>query len=749
MRKNKRKFALLLAATMLTGLLAGCGGSEETPQTEETGRFSETEIALPEGISDMQTMAKLDDGSLEVIASNSDTYCILRSSDMGENWDVTPLESLKDSYINPVAIAPDGTAALFEVLSNKKSDESYTFTYKLKLASPEGEIKEINFQIPSSGNEDAMISGAAYDSGGNLFVQDTDARLLKINTEDGSCSQPFDTDGKYISYFSIAGKTLCAVNTEGIMLFDTETGEALDAESTMDDIVKNTDYGSVPGYDRGAPMLLAEGDDGSILIVNHEGIFRHTLGGSVNEQLANGELNSLNDTNLILLSAVMMDTNNIVVAAFADGGKEKILHYTYDANASAVPEKELSVYALEDSALLRQAVTIFQKNNPDIYVKLEIGTSGEDGVTAEDALKVLNTNIMAGKGPDVLILDGMPIDSYIEKNILEDISDIVDEVDKEDGLFDNIKAAYRQDDGKQYTMPMRFYTSIVTGDAESVAAGSSLKKLADRAESLKKQGNTPYVLMPRRTDDLLIELYCMDSASWKKEDGTVDTDKLKEYLTQAKRLHDVDEFSKELIPETSYWGEAQMYGSAENIGNLMGMTQIGFGTFAGISQMQMLYSVQAQNGNTFGLMDTDSAKSFAPYLLTGVVSGGDTDTAKQFVKALLGKEANSGAENGFSVNRAAYEAACKDDMAETDQSISSSIHGGDGEQRVDVDILPLTQENIDSCTAMLESLTEPSMTDRVVQNLVLEQGQKYLDGTQDLDTTVKEIQKKINLYLSE
>ena len=741
MKKSQRSVSLLLAAAMLVGCLSGCGGGDTqgSALSGETGRFTETEIALPEGISDLQTMQKLEDGSIAMVAQNSDTYCLLHSSDMGENWDVTPLDALAGSYVSDVAIAPDGTVALFHC--EMQEDESWNFT--LYTASLQGESKHIAF--PTDGN--TMLKGAAYDSGGNLFVLDTADRLQKVNPEDGSCTQPFDTNGTGVLYFGIAGQTLCAVHEDGIMLFDTETGKALDDEDVLNQVVKNTDYAVPPGYDRGAPMIFCAAEDGSILFVNHEGIFQHAIGGSVNEQLVNGELTSLNDTSMVLLSAAMVDANNILVAVFIDGGGEKLLHFTYDASTSTVPETELRVYALEDSDLLRQAVTVFQKKNPDCYVKLEIGTAEDNGVTAEDALKVLNTDIMAGKGPDVLILDGMPLESYIEKNILEDISDIVDEVDQQDGLFANVRDAYRQD-GKQYAMPMRFYTSIVTGDKATVAAGSSLRTFADRAESLKSTRNAKYVMMPRRADDLLYELFYVDSASWTKQDGSIDADKLRAYFTQAKRLYALDDFNKDEIPETSYWGTGeQMYGSADALPILMGMTQAGFGTLTSMSQVQRLYSEQEQSHTTFGLLDTDAAASFTPYLLAGVVSGDHVDAAKQFVKELLGKEANTGIDSGFSVNRAAYQESCQDAMAETDFSIISS--NSDSDSKVTVDYISLSQQQIDACTAMLESLTVPALTDRVIQNLVLEQGEKYLDGTQDLDTTVNEVQKKIKLYLSE
>ena len=40
-------------------------------------------------------------------------------------------------------------------------------------------------------------------------------------------------------------------------------------------------------------------------------------------------------------------------------------------------------------------------------MNIEAGMSGDDSVTDTDALKVLNTEIMAGTGPDVLLLDGI------------------------------------------------------------------------------------------------------------------------------------------------------------------------------------------------------------------------------------------------------------------------------------------------------------------------------------------------------
>ena len=126
------------------------------------------------------------------------------------------------------------------------------------------------------------------------------------------------------------------------------------------------------------------------------------------------------------------------------GHMGRVLKYTYSPDTPAEPDTELTVYSLLDNSYIRQVAAIFQKKYPDIYLSLEVGMTGEDGMTTTDALKTLNTEIMAGNGPDVMILDGIPEDTYIEKGMLADISSILDKAEKEDGILDNIQGAIQR-----------------------------------------------------------------------------------------------------------------------------------------------------------------------------------------------------------------------------------------------------------------------------------------------------------------
>ena len=61
----------------------------------------------------------------------------------------------------------------------------------------------------------------------------------------------------------------------------------------------------------------------------------------------------------------------------------------------------------------------------------------------------------------------------------------------------------------------------------------------------------------------------------------------------------------------------------------------------------------------------------------------------------------------------------------------------------------LTNEEVDEILAQLESVDEPALVDRTVQNLVVEQGSKYLKGELSLEQAVNAIMQKMNLYLAE
>ncbi len=762
MKKRNRVAGLVLAVILAITSLAGCSdtkgdvgtggsgsggsgteGSAEGDGTEAgmsgggKGRFLETEVTLPEQIDKLTTMRKLSDGSISAVGfnSNSMAYYIINTTDLGETWEVTEIQGMEQLFVNSSALAPDGSAALLGHYG------------EMDLVSRDGAAQSASLTLPpysGGGDTKNQVQEAAFTEDGTLLVLDMEGLLYQADTKTGELTKLSTNIAEKIDYFGVAGNQVVAVTPSGVVVLDSQTGAVMEDE-TLKQVTNSLQEGSAAS---GAyPVVFAKGaEEGSIIYVNHKGLFYHRDGGSVSEQLINGELVSLGDQSLEFKSVLAIDDGNYLLAGSDSLSTSRIYRYTYDPEASAMPEKQLKVYALEDSSVLQQAITYFQKQNPDVFVKKIIGLSGGDGVTAEDALLSLSTDIMAGNGPDVLVLDGVPVESYIEKGILMDISELVKEVESADGMFENIKDAYTRD-GKIYEMPARFYFSAIEGDGAALSAGSSLSSMVDYVKKARETDSQAHGLPPKTASGLLYELYYAASAGLATEDGSISEEKLKEFLTAAKGLYDLDTYPTDQynteVKNYSVWSGV-LYGSLSGSSRLGDKTIFDIGTVTDFDRVQSIYGAEKQMGGSYQPFGGENA-SFVPYVSVGVVSDSQAgEMAREFVKGILGKACQSAANEGFPVNRAAYV-----EKQGQQKAYSIGFSSSDGSDVIGIELEPLTQEQIDILTKQLEGLKQPVLNDRVIQELIIEEGIKCLEGGQSVEDTVSTIMQKVKLYVSE
>lgn len=762
MKKKYRAAGLLLAVALAVTSLAGCsdtkgdaetGGSvpdgagmEGSAQGDGTeagtsgggkGRFLETEVTLPEQIDHLTTMRNLSDGSISAVGFNSNSlaYYIMNTTDLGETWETTEIHGMEQFFVNCSAIAPDGSAALLGHYG------------EMDLVSRDGAAQNASLTLPAydgGGDTKNQVLEAAFTEDGTLLVLDMEGTLYQADTTTGEMTKLSSNIAEKIDYFGVAGNQAVAVTPSGVVALDSQTGAVVEDE-TLKQVTNSHQEGyATPGS---YPVVFTQGsEEGSIIYVNHKGLFYHRDGGSVSEQLINGELVSLGDQSLEFHSILAIDDANYLLAGSDSLSTPRIYRYTYDPEASAVPQKQLKVYALEDSSVLQQAITYFQKQNPDVFVKKIIGLSGGDGVTAEDALRSLSTDIMAGNGPDVLVLDGVPVESYIEKGILMDISELVKEVESADGMFENIKAAYTRD-GKIYEMPARFYFSAIEGDGAALSASSSLSSMVDYVKKARETDSEVHGLPPKTASGLLYELYYAASAGLATEDGSISEDKLTEFLTAAKGLYDLDTYPTDQynteVKNYSVWS-GMLYGSLSGSSRLGVKSIFDIGTVTSFDRVQSIYGAEKQMGGSYQPFGGENA-SFVPYVSVGVVSHSQAgEMAQEFVKGILGKACQSAANEGFPVNRAAYV-----EKQGQQKAYSIGFSSSDGSDAIGIEIELLTQEQIDILTKQLEALKQPALNDRVIQELIVEEGIRCLEGGQSVEDTVFTIMQKVKLYVSE
>ena len=117
-------------------------------------------------------------------------------------------------------------------------------------------------------------------------------------------------------------------------------------------------------------------EEGTVFYVDSTGLYRYAFGGNVIEQVIDGSLNTISTANKAFEDMVLGPDGKIYIAEIDYNSSTmsgKLYSYTYSADTPTVPDTELTIYSLEDNSSIRQAVAMFQKKYPDIYLTLENG----------------------------------------------------------------------------------------------------------------------------------------------------------------------------------------------------------------------------------------------------------------------------------------------------------------------------------------------------------------------------------------
>lgn len=795
----KKILSAAVAAGLAVAALAGCQGKGESDSAaggQAMGRYVEEEVSLPEGIMTVLDMVKMEDGKLRLFGSDENgLYTLWDSGDNGASWEKAgelPADTFGDEgvWFSAAALSPSGEGFLcgygedtnmcyyhmtaqaemsqIELdLGEMRMDESGAGEYVTSVdevaeeesASAEGaseeepESKEAEEPFVYQMELANSLMSVRYSPDGVLFGNDYNGKLYQINPETGELEKEITSDAES---FEIAGDTVLVQSiSAGLTLYHAGTGEPMEQDQLLADMLK--DEGGMTSYVMGVKKFLFQSGDeeNSVYCCSSKGLYRHILGGSVNEQLIDGNLDSLGspDTGLIAMSA--LDDGSFLILISQSEGGNKLLKYTYSKDIPSRPSKELKLYALNDNAEIRQAISMFQKENADYYINFEVGLTGEDGATVSDALKTLNADIMAGKGPDVLVLDGMPIQSYIEKGLLADLTDVLLALKEGDGCFETIAGTYGTENGI-CAIVSRFGIPVIEGSQEILKEAGELSAFADAVEQLRAENPEIKAILESNSAEVLTEkLYEGYSPALMNGDGSLNQEKVKEFYTQLKRIYDTGNYTEEEKERVSYsvdsTGAASWKDAASGVMELLGGSiKINIGMLTDVMGFNQMIAGNKELDLGYDLLSLAGKRVYCPGTILGISSkSGQTEEAGKFVSYLLGKEAQSiNQGSGFPVNLAAYEESTADNSGGEIVLGFMSSDSSTGEM-VSLDVHWAEQEEFETLREKIDSLDTPGLTDSVMGDAIKEQAVKYLEGECTAEEAVSSLMQKVNLYLAE
>lgn len=741
----RKAAAWLLILAAVTVMAAGCGpkpggteaGGADAPMADNggagdnsdvpRGRYVEQELAFPFDPSTemMEAMMLSPEGDLLVLTYNQEMENrIYRMEDTGE-WNMD--EALTASI-------PEGSMLL---KMNGTKDAAYCYL-------TQGEERYIGKMAWGSQKMERLADPAfekdgiynisdflAADSGAVLFSL-MDGKTVVWKPEDGVSLQLYqkNRNSTLNTSSTLVGDTYITAGDLGFLAYDMETGKELET------IPYQTGDSDAEGS-----LAAGEGDD--IYLCNAAGIHHMALGGTMWETIVDGSLNSLSLPG-ISISKMCVGKNNDFFVWYEKDENPVLAHYVYDPDTISVPTSTLTVYGLDlsEKYLIRQGAIRFQMENPDIRVEVIDGRKQMEGMMDADIIRSLNEELLTGAGADVLVLDGLPGKSYIEKGILEDMSELLAPFTESGEIYRNLTGHFRRSDGSVYEVPVRVLFPVVYGEAGATASLSSLQAYLEYQESPGAgsiSGKTVYENILRR----LAFLY--DQELW-DDDGKLKEEELTDLLEAAMRTGE-HSGARVLYPEDEDNGAGKRYNlvaengftTPDHLGIMAGDNQASLELPREMAEMSLSFAVMREKG--YPLQSVNH--TFYPEERVAINRNSrQKETAERFVTFLLSEQIQGeDVEDGFPVTRAGVERWKQ-------RQIVMSYGTGNWDGLMIYGDYP-TESERKLLLDMIPDLDNPVVPDPTVLSIMAEESEGYFSGTQDLPAAVKAIISKVTLYRAE
>lgn len=777
-KKGKIMSGLLAILLLFGGCSADSQGSAQQGMTAgegnaasgTKGRYMEEEISLknvrysPVDILAVENGVYLvrDQGMDELVAADSAEALV--QTQLPEDF----RSMVEDQLVAGMAVAENG-ARIFSVYESGEQNEAVRDLKYFLTA--EGELREWNDYV-----EDEQLVYYWYGRDGYFYVSTMgdassgySTALYRVNTETGETEYLWDFPA-VMTNISVCGDYLFAGGYDGLMIYSLSSKEQLSEDSVLTETLKEY-LGVDQGNNSHAYLIAPSQTEDGIYVLTEEGLFYHVMYGTVMEQVIEGSLCSIGDISKLFAAMCVTEDEAGGMPVFwllYDSGA--LMRFAYDADVPSMPDTMVRVYSLHDDSNVRQAVIGYQGEHPELYVQYEVGVTEGAGQTEEDALKNLATQIASGDGPDVLVMDGIPYDAYVEKGVLKDLTEFYAELSASGIYFENILDCFYRED-KIYAIPAAFQFTILMGEEEKIEGVDDLEKFASLLEKTAVEDTSKIGLVTE--DTILTAMSMVSGGVWINEEGGLDEEALSRFLTLCRRIYAADRagMSGESLQEeinqraetTWSWGGSSVY-DFKNENDLYCLTAIQnsytyfrnplfMGSMGGniVHELNDLLAKLAYLGKDYRIFSDEGTSCIPVSMLAVNNASGVQAEAEDFLKYTLGGDFQMNTIlSGVPINKAALYAMEANNP--DPHGFSATMLGSVSAAASDYVVLTVywaSPEKFEKFNDMLDSIDRVNICDSMVYSTVMELGGSAVNGEKSVEETVDAIAKKVQLYLAE
>lgn len=729
--KRNRLLALFLCVILTGSLLTGCksGGDKETSSVP-MGRYMEQELQLPKEYQESNIMSILSnvDNELEVyIGTETDMKALVYD---GENW-----TEKKISWLNSI---DQNKYMIYKVILGK-DNQYYTIVadyssgeVQYGIFKENGEVAQ-KIEIPWLVTKEENFTGEMnYPYVENLQVLE-DGTLVIVPSMYGDTMKAFvPSTGELLQEYAIT--TPLTVSSQELIGYSAEQQKLLRMDKSGEE-AGNYDYDTM------LDNSLIQEVDGNIYSLSAEGISVLQKDGSLWQTIVEGGLTTLSDQTMVFQNLAVMEKEKTAYAVLAYDSQYniKLYYYHFDENVASVPSTQMNVYSLYLNPTIRQAIIKYQSEHPDVLINYTYAIENGEASNANlsDTIRALNTELLAGNGADILVLDGLPRDSYVEKGVLEDLSGLIKPLVDDGTLSKNIMQNYLSDSNCYY-VPLRFQVPLAYGNKEVVEAMSSLDNMIALLERKDVTGLFTNI-GAENFANLFWALYSKDLVT---DEKTINEEILSKYLDMLQSL--MNKLGDENISD---FGTTQL-----EVDNAIELDR-GFSLYFGESNksetfVEQLLSLSDCQIPLTGVREVgmyyDSLNN--QYIESGLVginkASNNKELAKEFLAYLLGEKVQSStAFDGFPVNVKSLEGV----MNSVDSLHGMGLAVGNEIRQIEAP----TEDEVKELYDKMKELDSPISYDCMLSSLVIDSVKDFLEEKISKEEAIQNIMNVAKGYLAE
>lgn len=482
---------------------------------------------------------------------------------------------------------------------------------------------------------------------------------------------------------------------------------------------------------------FAFGKDGSLYIQNRLGIYRVVPNGSKLEELVDGSMTSLSMPSMT--GTQFLTDNNEFWVSF---NNKQVKHYVYSETTPSKPSNEVSIYMLNRNEAMQQLAGEYQKSHPETKVTCEVGIV--EGLTTSDIIRTLNTELLAGKGPDLILLDNLPIDSYIEKGVLMDMKDI------DISQLNSIAANTYRIDNKLYAIPLYFNLPIMLGSNDIV---NSVKNLDDLV-NLKNSHSDRNLYKSANYSDLIKAFYLTSAPYW-LEGKTINDDKFKQFLKNIKDLQIIDEEIEAQYEERIKNSDSESLEYFNRVGGFKSknsMLDFAYNDFdlyfekldSPSSIMMPFAAIDKKGDSSFDSGIGQAEGVFEPSSILGInANSPNKDTAKEIMELAISETVQDANLYGvgFCINKNSLDKSLTDKHGSISSSQRDTGRELSGQWPED--------KYVNKLKEIINNLKTPSISNETLLQIILDETKGYFEDTKTLDEVVEAVSQRTKAYFTE